>query len=245
IGKVWDHNIDDPYLVKETIESDAFLSRLIKVLNLPTTPQKIGKALSTKVVETKKKEAILLEIQGHSSDPRQAVEIVDTTARLLIEDHRQRFEEGLNEHKSYETKLEKDVARIEAAVDELGRLIKGQQMNPTVNAPSVILLQGRLGEKNAQLIEIRRELRDTRINNRSSIVTENTRLISPPVLPKDPVNPRVMLMMALAGMVGLFAALILAFFLEYLAQVRIRETKLAGQGQNGEGKGPAVAPIGR
>lgn len=228
IGRVWDKEIENPYLTKDLIGSDAFLARVIKQLNLPTTPYKIKKAktIEIEVLEggaAGQKVPLLLDIRTHSHDPQQAVDIANTVSRLLIEDHQRRFEEKLKEYQAYEKETARQVARVEEQITDLEGLIKKQSLNPSVNAPSVILLQAQLEQKNVQLLNFQKELKDTRINNISSIVTENTQLVGPPVLPNDHVNSRVKLNMAVAGVLGLFTILILAFFLEYLERVWIRE----------------------
>lgn len=231
IGRVWEKEIESPYLIVERVDSDAFLSRVIEQVNLPTTPYRMkkGNVVEARVLEggsTGQKVPLLISIQAHANDPKQAVEIANTVASILTEDHKRRFEEKLNEYLAYEKELSREVVRIEEQMRDLENMIKKQQMNPSVNAPSVILLQAQLEQKNAQFLNFKKELKDVRINNTSSIITEDSKLIAPPILPKESINPRIKLNMAVAGAVSLFLTLILAFFLEYLDQVRIRENKI-------------------
>lgn len=230
IGRVWDKEIENPYLTSEMIDSDAFLVRIIEKLHLPTTPyqMKKRKVVEVRVLEggaTGQKLPLLLSIQARATDPQQTVDVANAVAHFLVEEHQKRFEEKLKEYQFYEEELAREAARIEDQIRDLEKMIKKQSLGPTVNAPSVILLQAQLEEKNVQLLNFKRELKDTRVNNTSSIVTENTRLVAAPVLPKDHINPKVGLTMAVVGVLALFVSLMLGFFLEYLEQVRLRESK--------------------
>lgn len=231
IGRVWDKEIESPYLTRELVGSDDFLSRVIKQLNLSVTPylMKKQRTIRVEVVEggvAGQSLPLLLSIQVRSTDPQQAVDISNTISHILIDEHQRRYEEKLKEYRSYEKELGQEVGRIEEQINDLEKMIKKQLLNPSVNAPSVILLQAQLEQKNVQLLNFKKELKDTRINNVSSIVTETTKLISPPVLPKDQINPRIKLNMALAGLLGFFLILVITFFLEYLEKNRIREGRI-------------------
>ena len=121
----------------------------------------------------------------------------------------------MSEHKRYEKGLESHVAVIKKELQQLDKIIKTQRTNPSVNAPAVILLQAQLEQKQTQLVGLIRELRDVRISNSRS---QNTRVVFPPAVPEDPANPKVVLIVSIAGITGLMVVLLLAFFLEYLAQ---------------------------
>lgn len=228
IGRVWEKEIENPHLTREWMQSDDFFAQVIDKLKLETTPSqmKLNKMIQSEVLESGpsgKKVSVLLSLRVHAETPQQPVEIAQAVADLLIEKHQSRFNERLHEYQNYEEGLSNTVSRIERAIIELELLIKKQQMAPVVNAPSVILLQSQLEQKNVQLLGFKRELKDTRINNNSKIMTENTRLIAVPIIPTNPVGPRVLLFISVAGVLGLFSALILAFFLDYLKQARSRE----------------------
>lgn len=231
IGRVWDKDIENPYLASELIMSDSFLTKVIQKLSLNITPYKMKdkKIIEVRLLEggtvVGQKLPVLVSVQTHSHDPQEAVDLGRAVGEFVIEEHRGRFQERLKEYQSYEKDLEREVTRIEGQLNDLEVFIKKQSLNPTVSAPSVILLQAQLEQKSAQLLNFKKELKDARINNSSSMVTEETKLIAPPVLPKEPVNLRIKLTMAVVGAVSLLATLILSFFLEYLEQVRIRELR--------------------
>lgn len=228
IGRVWDKEVDNPYLVSEFINSDAFLARVVDRLNLSLSPYELKKerTIDISVLEggAGQKLPLLLLIRTHYDDPQKAVDIANVVSSLLIEEHQLKFEEKLREYETYEKELSQETARIEQQIVDLEGLIKKQAINPQVNAPSVILLQAQLEQKSAQLLNFKKELMTTKINNNSSIATENSKLIAPPVLPKNHVNPKTLLNMAVAGGGGFFISLVSAFFLEYLERARIRKT---------------------
>lgn len=228
IGRVWEKEIENPYLTREWMGSDAFFVQIIKRLNLDTTADQMrkDKHIQSEVLESGpsgKKVALLLSVRIHNAVAEQTVNIAQAVANLVIEKHEIRFQERLHEYQVYEKGLSHDVAQIERTTRELEGFIKKQQLAPVVNAPSVILLQSQLEQKNVQLIEFKKELKDTRINNNSKIMTENTRLIASPIIPTKPVGPRIVLFISVAGVLGFVGALFLAFLLEYLKQAGSRE----------------------
>lgn len=229
IGRVWDKDIENPYLASEFITSDAFLTKVIQKLNLQTSPYKMKKKGIVEVhlleggTTVGQKFPVLLGIQTHARSPQEAVDLGNAVAGFLIEEHKQRFGERLKEYQSYEKDLALQVGRIEEQINDLEGFLKKQSLNPTVNAPSVILLQSQLEQKSVQLLNFKKELKETRINNTSSIVTEDTKLIAQPILPEEHMNPKVKLIMTVAAVLGLFISLVLAFFLEYLERVRFRK----------------------
>ncbi|MGB3940167.1 MAG: Wzz/FepE/Etk N-terminal domain-containing protein [Candidatus Manganitrophaceae bacterium] len=230
IGRVWDKEVENPYLASALVGSDAFLMKVIDRVHLPITPYQMKKQ---KIIEMAvfeggvagQKLPVLLNVLIRSPKPQEAVDIGNTVAGLLVEEHQKRFEERLKEYRAYENDLEREVPRIEGQIHDLEGLIKKQSLTSTMNAPSVILLQAQLEQKSVQLLTFKKELKEVRINNASSMATENTKLVAPPVLPKEHVSPKINLNMAVAGVLGLFGTLMLSFFLEYLERVRQSPTR--------------------
>jgi uncharacterized protein involved in exopolysaccharide biosynthesis len=72
-----------------------------------------------------------------------------------------------------------------------------------------------------------KELRDVKVNNSAKNMTENTRVLLPPVQPEKSVSPRVGLIVVIAGIVGVIAALAMAFLFEYFDRVNRRESASA------------------
>jgi capsular polysaccharide biosynthesis protein len=228
IGRVWDKEIENPYLTTEIVASDSFLFKVIESLNLPLTPLSLkeGKFLEVKLFEggiSPERLPQLLLIKARFSNPQKAVDFANAVSLLLVEMHQTRFEEKLNEYKNYENQLARDVGRIETQISNLEKMIKMEQLKPSVSAPSIILLEAQLEQKTAQSLEFKRELNETRVNNNSSIITEKTRVVAPPVLPKDPVNTPLSVKMIFSGLFGILSFILLSLFLEYLIRIKKRE----------------------
>ena len=93
-----------------------------------------------------------------------------------------------------------------------------------MNVPAVILLQAQLEERQSQVLEFVKELRDVGLSNTARARTENTRIIFPAVAPENPVYPKTGFNVVVAGLVGFMGALVAAFFLEFLAQTSRQAT---------------------
>jgi len=221
VGQVWQNPLDDPNRVAEVINSEPFLDKVRQKTDLGKTAYKMKKE---KIVVAKaiEKAAILVNLTTRANSPEKAVELAEVTADLVIQEHRARFDELMSEHLRYEKELGNQIQIIQKAIEELDAALKRQRTNPQVNAPAVILLQAQLEQKQSQLLGFVRELRDVRMANTAKARTENTKVVLPPVFPEDHVNPKIKLNVLIAGIVGLITVLMLAFFLEYLEQVKRR-----------------------
>ncbi len=229
IGRVWEKPIESPYRVTEIINSEPFLDKVRKKMGLDQTAHemKTGKVVVAESIEGGKisdqGNPILVSILTKARTPEKTVELVQTVADLVIQEHKPRFDELISEYVRYEKELKDQIQVIQKEIDELDVILKRQRTNPKVNAPAVILLQAQLEQKQSQLLEFVRELRDVRMNNTSRARTEKTQVILPPVLPEDHVTPKTRLNVLIAGIFGLISVLMLAFFLEYLERVKRRE----------------------
>ena len=229
IGEVWGKSIENHYRVAEIINSEPFIYRLKKKMGLTESLNQIKrkKSITAEIIEAggtrDARFPILVRIVSRGSTPNEAVRMSTTVADLVIKEHLLMFDELMKEHHLYESKLEKQIQVIQLAIDELDETIKGQRKDPKVSPPAVILLQAQLEQKQSQLLGIIRELRDVKINNTSRARTQNTRVVLPPAIPEDPVNPKITFNVLIAGVIGLISMLMLAFFLEYIGQVKQRE----------------------
>ena len=169
------------------------------------------------------KAPLLVNIAARANAPERAVDLAETAAELVVQAHKPLFDDLMGQHRRYEEKLDKQVQVIQKELGELEGAIKSNRTSPQVNAPAVILMQAQLEQKQSQLLGFIRELRDVRIHNTSSAYSEGTRVVLPPVLPEHHTNPRVKLNTLIAGIIGFMSTLMLAFLLEYLKNVKIRE----------------------
>lgn len=237
IGQVWEKSLEDTYRVAEIINSESFLDKVREKTHLPMTTYRMKKEkiVIAKTIDAGKKLVVavpqLVEIVTRANTPEKAVELAETAAELVIQEHKPRFDELMYEYNHYENGLANQIQAIQNEVRELEILLKRQRTNPQVNAPAVILLQAQLEQKQSQLLGYMREIRDVKLNNVSKARSENTRVLLRPVLPEKPVSLNIVLNILVTGIIGMIVFLILAFFLEYLAQVKQSEraTKDAGQ----------------
>jgi capsular polysaccharide biosynthesis protein len=236
VGKTWGMQVEDPYKVVELINSTPFIAKVKQVTNWPESVEQMAarRRITAETIQGEGgpsgKKAILVKVLTRGDTPQQTVGIANAVADLVIQDHKALFDEQMREYSRYETELGNQIKAMEKDLHDLDMILKRQRANPTVNAPAVILLQAQLEQKQSQLLNFMKELRDVKIANNSKTRTENTRVVLPAVLPERPVGPKATLNVAVAGMIGLCAALVAAFFLEYLDRVKRREQ---GQGNSG------------
>ncbi len=225
IGQVWQNPIDDPNQVAAVINNEPFLDKVRQKTGLSYTAYKMKKA-KTVVAKVVDKAPLLVNVVTKEHSPKKAVELAETVADLVIHEHQLRFDELMSEHIRYEKELEGQVQTMQRDIQELETTLKHQRTNSQADASAVILLQTQVEGEKGLLVNFIRELRDVKSNNTSKARSENTRVIFPPPLPEDHVNPRTGLNMVIAGIVGLMTFLMLVFFLEYLDQVKRRERQV-------------------
>jgi len=228
IGRVWNGSLDDSTRLAAIINSEPFLDKVRQKTSLRQTASEmkqknmiVAQAMSESGASANK-DTFLVNVVTRGYTPDEAVSLATATADLVIQEHQSRFEELLKEHLLYEKKLENQIQLVQNDIHELEGTLK-RLTNPQVSAPAVILLQAQLEQKQVQLVGFIRELRDARINNSSRAMTENTRVILPPVQPQKSVSPKIALNVAIAGLLGVIAALVMAFFLEYLDRVKQKQ----------------------
>jgi len=227
IGRVWETPIEDPYEVASVMNSDSFLNRLREAVGLDKSVHDMRRAkvivAETLLGRTRDKHHILVNLAARGRSPKEAVELAQKAAKLIVDDHKVTFDEMMVENVRYEKDLERQINEVRSGIDKLNALLETHQKQSQVDAPAVILLQAQVEQKEIHLHTIAREARDIRIQNTSKIHTEDTLVANPPVLPEKPVKPKVALNIALAGLLGVIFMPLLAFFLDYLNRVRLRD----------------------
>jgi len=222
IGQVWQNPIDDPNLVAAVINNEPFLDKVRQKTGLSYTAYEMKKS-KTVVAKVVDKAPLLVNVVAREHSPKKAVELAETVADLIILEHQPRFEELISEYIRYEKELESQVQVMQRELQELETILKRQHTNPQVDASDLVLFQSQLEGKKGQLVNFIRELRDVKNNNTSKSRSDNTRVIFPPPIPENHVNPKSGLNMMIAAIIGLMVFLLLAFFLEYLDQVKHKE----------------------
>jgi capsular polysaccharide biosynthesis protein len=220
IGKVWGSSIEEPGLVLETITRESFLAKVINRLNLKLSPQELKEAVKASVIKDN-----LIRVTVKASIPAKTMEITNAIANLIIENYKDKYNKAMAFYYQYEEDLSSQIAEIKAAIGEMKTTLSILQKNPQTNAPAVILLQAQLEQKESQLTNYIRELRDVRIKNYLEMHSEMTRVESPPVEPSFPVAPQRKRIVLIAAVLGGLVSHFLAFFLEYLAKMKKLEAE--------------------
>ncbi len=235
IGRVWQVNLDDPYRMAAVINSEPFLDEVRQKLGLSRTAYEMKKrdavvaqaivppASTTSV----NKDTFLVNVVTRGDTPKQAVDLARAVSDLVVQEQTARFKELLSVHLLYEKNLESQTQIMDNEIHNLDATLKRLQTNPQVSAPAVILLQAQLEQKQSQLLGFIKELRDVHASNTSATLTENTHVVLPPVLPRTPISPKIAFNVAIAGVIGVLAALMMVFFLEYLDRVQHKEKAAA------------------
>jgi len=218
IGKVWGTPIEDPHLVSQKLTSEALLARVIEKLDLEISSQGLKGAVRTSVLHDS-----LVRLLARANTPQKATEVVNAVANLVVEEHQDRYERVMTPYYQYEKDLAAQIKKVENNISAMEATLSHLQKDPQTNAPTVILLQAQLEEKEARLVGFVRELRDVHISNYSLMKSSMTQVENPPVKPESPVSPRKKRIVLIAGVLGGIVALFMAFFLEYLEKMREEE----------------------
>jgi capsular polysaccharide biosynthesis protein len=155
-----------------------------------------------------------------ANDPQVGGRIADQVAEYIIAIHRPIFERGLQLAKEYEAELAMNIRTLETENRNLKRILEKKMERPDVDPTAVVLLEANIGERERNLATRRRQLK---LAHLSRLGSGNTSVIAADIPPQHPVKPRVKLNVVLAGTLGLMGFTFLAFFLEYLANVKKSE----------------------
>ncbi len=152
-----------------------------------------------------------------ANDPEVGRQIADQLAEYIIKIHRPIFDIGLQITKSYEAELETNIRSLETENRNLKRILEKKVKQPDFDTTAVVLLEANIGERERNLVTIRRELNLVRL---SQVGSENTSVIAADTPPKHAVKPRIKLNVVLAGTLGLMMFTFVAFFMEYVEKAK-------------------------
>ena len=160
-----------------------------------------------------------------SDDPQGATRIADRLAGYIIKVHKPSYGRELQIAKEYEAELTVTIRKVGAEIQSMRMILKKVMKAPKIDAPAVILLTANVEDRERSLADLRRELKGSRL---SRLRSENTSVIAAGPPPKHPIKPNVKLNVILAGIVGLMIFTFIAFFLEYLVNLRKAEQEKGG-----------------
>lgn len=243
--------IEDIESVSEVLESDEMLSKIREKFNLPATLGGIRAKLDVEPILGKyigsKLQARLIKITFEGRDPQLTVDVLNTLSDFLIKQHLQEYQasiESLDEeinNSQDEISLQNDYQKVvgeqikvaERAIAETKKELSQLSLR-NISPLEVLFLRSTLRDQEELIADFHELINDAQLFihqlknkvvylNNIRAVSENTELRDKPIKPDGPVRPRKKLNAIIGGVVGLVAAIILAFFFEYLQTVRKRE----------------------
>ena len=218
-GELQEIMVEDANNVKARLTSESFILSIIEKNQLELEPKDLKAKAEVVSKEVRGGETNLVRFSIRARSPEEVVSLINSIAEGIIARHRKKFNEAMKINFLRQEELKEQIASIEEGIRELRESISHIQKSPRVDAPAVILLQANLAGKEMSLSGLKGMYRKVQLAN-SPISSENTEVSDPTIKPRGPVSPKKLLNMTVAAVVGLMAAMMLAFFLEYLQKVK-------------------------
>jgi LPS O-antigen subunit length determinant protein (WzzB/FepE family) len=207
VGRIWNEQIEDPYVVTEIINSQPFLSRLGQRLSTKQKPRALSQALTAERLEggkARNRYVYLIRLTARGSTPEEAKELVRAAADQIIEQTAEKFESAYPVYTAREKALQERIDTLKATISSAG--------SPTSLAA--------IEAQRLDLQSIEKELFETQLNNQSPLKTYRTQLAeeisAPRVVPGVDIYKRVLMSAASAFAMALLGALVLEFGLPVL-----------------------------
>ena len=243
--------IEDIESVSEVLESDEMLSKIREKFNLPATLGGIRARLDVEPILGKyigsRLEARLIKITFEDRDPQLTVDVLNTLSDSLIKQHLQEYQASIDSldeeinNSQDEISLQNDYQKVvreqikvaERAIVETKKELSQLSLK-NISPLEVLFLRSTLRDQEEIIADFHEELKNVQLSiqhlkdeivylEHMRAVSENTKVRNKPIKPDGPVRPKKKLNTIIGGVVGLVAAIILAFFFEYLTTVRKRE----------------------
>ena len=243
--------IEDIESVSEVLESDEMLSKIRGKLNLQTSLGGIRARLDVEPILGKyigsRLQARLIKITFEDQDPQLTVDVLNTFSDSLMEQHLKEYQasiesldeeinnsqDEINLQDNYQKVVREQIKVADKAIAETRKELSELSLK-NISPLEVLFLRSTLRDQEERIADFHRELKDVELSmqhlkdkivylEHMRAVSENTKVRNKPIKPDGPVRPRKKLNAIIGGVVGLVAAIILAFFFEYLQTVRKRE----------------------
>ena len=212
IGSLPGRAIENREAVINRLKDDRVLKSVLEKIHIGDEAEEIGGLVS---IDTRTNPEVRYTVQAQ--DPQVGTEIADKLADYIIKVHSPIFDKGIQITREHEAQLAQTIRKLEVEIESMKNTLKSIMDAPKVDAPAVILLQASMEDRERNLANLRRELKETRL---SILGYEKTAVITADAPPKHPVKPRVRLNVVLGGTLGLMGFTFLAFFLEYIDKAR-------------------------
>jgi uncharacterized protein involved in exopolysaccharide biosynthesis len=205
IGRVMDRPIQDPAQAMSWTRTAGFASVVHKrgFTDIPLDSL-LGNLQAVPAVEGQITPYLSLQVRAAGAD--RAARLARAAGEVVLEDHRRRYQTMLESQQQYRESLRQQLTAIQQDLKALEESLRQFRVRPTVEAPAVLLMQAQLEDRQSQVLQFTRELRDLEVGLGSQ--SEQTQQIGDVVLPRSEMRPRRRAM----GVAGAAAGALLALF---------------------------------
>ena len=252
IAKIKGENLENPADIIATFKQRAILLEIAEKVGWDkekeTDKAKI-RGLGNNLKLEKGEKGNFLKIKAKANTPEEAQKIVSAVNEILISRHKKRFTEAerlveaeIETIKQDKEKTKKDIEKIQQSLGRISRdiaiyekeiakrgNIKSEGQGRIVESYIKLLAQAKDQKeaKEAQILALEQKLvgLEQSIQQKEyekAYETTMTRVVVPPLLPERPVEPRTMVNVAIAGILGLFIGILWAFGAEYIEKSKER-----------------------
>ena len=252
IAKIKGENLENPADIIATFKQRAILLEIAEKVGWDkekeTDRAKI-RGLESNLKLEKGEKGNFLKIKAKANTPEEAQKIVSAVNDILISRHKKRFTEAerlveaeIETIKQDKEKTKKDIEKIQQSLGRISRdiaiyekeiakrgNIKSEGQGRIVESYIKLLAQAKDQKeaKEAKILALEQKLvgLEQSIQQKEyerAYETTMTRVVVPPLLPERPVEPRTMVNVAIAGILGLFIGILWAFGAEYIEKNKER-----------------------
>ena len=180
--------IEEPMAMAELLQSDAFLNNTRKKLGLDLTLRQMKKRLTVEQIVAltrfQRSESTLILLSWEGTSPRLCVEVLNSLADQLIEQHRRRYvvaektfsdriksqkeqvaasQKIIASQKKYQEIMKQRRRMVEAAIADYEKEIKGLNF-PQADMNELLFFKASLNTSKEQLIDIEKEINEAEVN---------------------------------------------------------------------------------
>jgi uncharacterized protein involved in exopolysaccharide biosynthesis len=141
-----------------------------------------------------------VRVEARGGTPEEARDLAQWVLAHVTARQQPVYDAMLGERREYEAVLEAQVAAVRREIESMQTTLTRLLPNPQVPAPAILLLQGQVEGKQTQLLQLTRELRDSRIS--AAAKTRVTQALAPPSLPTAPRWPLHLIVPLLAAVLA-------------------------------------------
>jgi uncharacterized protein involved in exopolysaccharide biosynthesis len=198
VAEVFGEDVETPYRTAAYLSSEAFHTQL------PATARALGRSVvRAEVVETgtgQDRAPAYVRVEARGRTPEEARDLAQWVLAHMRSRQKPVYEAMLAERTEYEAVLKGQLAAVRREIEAMQATLTRLLPNPQVPAPAIFLLQGQVEAKQTQLLQLTRELRDSRIS--AAAKTRVTQALAPPTLPLAPRWPLHLIVPLLAAVLA-------------------------------------------